>query len=118
MNVKSFLATAAVILSVSSAVMAEGNTQAATDVPGTATGSTATAPGAAQVPVPFETMKASLLKMIGERIADMQKRQSCIQAAADQKAFTACFPTPLGGRPGAMPMPGMPPSMPGNKPAP
>ena len=132
MNIKYFLMTAAVVLSVASVAMAEGSAQATTAVKaGVTTGRDMTAPANAPAPVPFDTMKASVLKMMGERIADMQKRQSCVQAAADQKAFAACFPNMT--HPGVIPMetpggmtstpsapaptPGASPSMPGDKPA-
>ncbi len=40
----------------------------------------------------FAEHKAERLKHMGERIAAMQKRQACVQAAADFKAMKACMP--------------------------
>lgn len=40
----------------------------------------------------FEERKAERLKHIGERIAEMQKRQACVQAAANFEAMKSCFP--------------------------
>jgi len=40
----------------------------------------------------FNEHKQKLLKKIGEHIAEMQKRQSCVQASKDTDAMWACFP--------------------------
>jgi hypothetical protein len=39
----------------------------------------------------FNTHKQKLLDDLGDHIAKMQKKQSCIQAAADEKALSACL---------------------------
>jgi hypothetical protein len=52
----------------------------------------------------FNEHKQQMLRQIGERIGemqsrigDMQKKQSCVQSAADREALRGCFP---GGGPG------------------
>ncbi len=40
----------------------------------------------------FSERKKEMLEKIADHIADMQKRQSCVQAAADIEAMRACFP--------------------------
>lgn len=39
----------------------------------------------------FSAHKQKLLQNISEHIAKMQKKQSCITAAMDEKALNACF---------------------------
>jgi len=50
-------------------------------------------PGAPATPDPgqFSAHKQKLLQNIGEHIAKMQKKQSCISAAADEAALDACL---------------------------
>ncbi|MGA7953530.1 MAG: hypothetical protein WCA07_08410 [Gloeobacterales cyanobacterium] len=40
----------------------------------------------------FQEHKAEILKRISERLAEVQKRQSCVQAANDRQALVACMP--------------------------
>ena len=120
MYVKHFLIATAALLVVSSAALAMVNGQpAAGGKVEAAAGSNATAPAApaaASSSGSFDAMKANVLQQINDRIADMQKRQSCIQAAADSTAFTACFPQQMGRRPETPPA-GAAPSKAGDKPA-
>jgi len=40
----------------------------------------------------FDERKAKILEHMSARIAEMQKRQSCVQAAATPEALKACMP--------------------------
>jgi len=52
-------------------------------------------------PQQFQQRKAEVLKRIGEHQAELQKVQSCVEAANDGQALRACMPRrPDGGRPG------------------
>jgi len=81
MNIKQFLAIAAIITAMTTTAMAEN---------------TASAPAGkgnkAQHELSFEQRKAKTLERISNRIAQMQKKQACIQAAASHEAMQACFP--------------------------
>jgi hypothetical protein len=41
---------------------------------------------------PFEEVKAKHLEHIGKRIAELQRVQSCVQAASNPEALHACRP--------------------------
>ena len=40
----------------------------------------------------FQERKAKMLKHMSERMAEMQKKQACVQAANDPEALRGCFP--------------------------
>ena len=81
MKTKKFLAIAAIVAAMATAAVAE-NMAAAPDGK----------KGRAMPEKTFEERKAGTLKRISNRIAQMQKKQACIQAAASHEAMQACFP--------------------------
>jgi hypothetical protein len=40
----------------------------------------------------FQEMKAKILQRIGDHMAEVQKRQACVEAANDGEALRACLP--------------------------
>ncbi|MCE9508723.1 MAG: hypothetical protein K8R48_10500 [Alphaproteobacteria bacterium] len=78
MNIKYFLMTAAIVVATSSAAMAADAGKPMM--------------GGKGKEMTFEERKAKTLEHMGKRIAAMQKKQACVQAAATQEAMKACFP--------------------------
>lgn len=77
MKIKYFLMTAAIVVATSSMAMAMD--QAA---PMDGKGKEQT----------FEAKKAEILGHMKERMAEMQKKQACVEAAKDHEALKTCFP--------------------------
>lgn len=40
----------------------------------------------------FQTRKNEILKRIGDRISELQQRQSCVQSASNREALMSCMP--------------------------
>lgn len=82
------LATVGIAVITAAAVHAQTTPSTAPAV--AATPSTAAPASPAAEAVAFSARKKKQLDSISEHIASMQKRQSCIQAAQDEKALGAC----------------------------
>lgn len=48
----------------------------------------------------FEERKAEALKRLNERIAELQKKQACVEAATSHDTIEACFPKRMKRHPG------------------
>jgi len=83
MNKKSLVAAIGVL----SVVLAASVYAQTTSSPAVTTAQT---PDKTQDAGQFSAHKQKLLDNIGDHIARMQKKQSCIQAAVDEKALNAC----------------------------
>jgi hypothetical protein len=78
MNVKYFLMTAAIVVATSSMAMAMDEGKPMMDGKGQE--------------LTFEQKKAKTLQLMSGRIAAMQKKHACVEAAATKEAMQACFP--------------------------